>query len=252
MDSTPAEHARRQYAATTANLDARIALHMHSTHTQPWYAWVRDRLPASGDLLEVGAGTGMLWADGASDLRLTLTDSSAAMCARLRAISGARVLRCDATRLPFRPGSFDVVVGNHMLYHLDDPGAGLAEFARVLRPGGRLAVSTNGRDHLRELNALGPAVGRPDLAAALTRSDFTGDSGPARVAEYFSAVTAERYPSDIVVHDPEPILAYQESLPAEPLTEAQRSAVRDLVRARIAEEGCYRIRTQTILISATR
>lgn len=52
-------HAWQQYAATTADLDARIALHQHySTAAMPWPRWVFDRLALSdGDrVLEVGAG----------------------------------------------------------------------------------------------------------------------------------------------------------------------------------------------------
>src|SRR5205823_7431572 len=97
-------------------------------------------------------------------LRRTLTDFSPAMCAQLRTVPGARVVRCDASDLPFCDAGFDTVVANHMLYHLDDPVAALREFARVLRPGGRLAAAVNGADHLDELNAIGVGVGRPDLA----------------------------------------------------------------------------------------
>ncbi|WP_239163194.1 class I SAM-dependent methyltransferase [Paractinoplanes rishiriensis] len=64
---------------------------------------------------------------------LTLTDFSPAMCGRLRSVPDARVVRCDAARLPLGAASFGTVVANHMLYHLDDPDAALAEFARVLR-----------------------------------------------------------------------------------------------------------------------
>lgn len=47
----------------------------------------------------------------------------------------------DAYRLPFADGYFDVVVCSEVLEHLADYPAALAEIARVLRPGGLLAVS---------------------------------------------------------------------------------------------------------------
>ena len=46
----------------------------------------------------------------------------------------------DAMRLPFRAGSLDAVTIAFGLRNLPDPDAGLQEFARVLKPGGRLAV----------------------------------------------------------------------------------------------------------------
>jgi SAM-dependent methyltransferase len=47
----------------------------------------------------------------------------------------------DAERLPFAEGCFDAVVGNFVLNHLPQPERAVSEFARVLAPGGRLALS---------------------------------------------------------------------------------------------------------------
>jgi len=49
--------------------------------------------------------------------------------------------QADAERLPFPDGAFDAVVANLLIPHLPQPEAGAAELARVLRPGGQLAVS---------------------------------------------------------------------------------------------------------------
>jgi ubiquinone/menaquinone biosynthesis C-methylase UbiE len=95
-----------------------MAIHAYSTNAQDWFSWLNEQLPLAGDVLEVGAGTGALWTridHARRGLRMTLTDSSPAMCARLRAIPGAQVLQCDATKLPFANDSFDTVVANHML-----------------------------------------------------------------------------------------------------------------------------------------
>jgi SAM-dependent methyltransferase len=254
MSPTPSAHASSQYVNTIGNLTARIALHAYGTNPQTWFSWLDERLPLSGDVLEVGAGTGILWTNidhVTRGLNLTLTDFSPAMCEQLRAIPGARVQQCDATDLPFPNASFDTVVANHMLYHLDDPGDGLREFARVLRPAGRLAIATNGSDHLHELDAIGTAIGRPDLVAAVTLSDFTAETGPAWVARYFTAVAVERYPCDLNIPTAEPILAYLDSLADQPLTPQQRSTAQDLVQRQIDTHGSYRIRKHTVLITAS-
>jgi SAM-dependent methyltransferase len=253
MTSRPSAHAINQYATTTGNLNARIALHAYGTNPQNWFSWLDERLPLAGDVLEVGAGTGKLWThvDHVSrGLRPTLTDFSPAMCKQLRTIADARVQQCDATDLPFPDASFDTVIANHMLYHLDNPATALREFARVLRPGGRLAIATNGSDHLDELNAIGPAIGRPELALATRQNDFTAETGPTYVARYFTAVTVERYPCDLDIPTAGPILAYLDSMADEPLTPPQRSAAHDLVQAHIAADGSYRIRKHTVLITA--
>jgi len=50
-------------------------------------------------------------------------------------------VRGDALRLPFADGAFDRVVAAEVLEHLPDDGAAMGELARVLRPGGTLAVT---------------------------------------------------------------------------------------------------------------
>ncbi|SBT53392.1 class I SAM-dependent methyltransferase [Micromonospora narathiwatensis] len=255
MSMTPSAQATSQYAATTGNLTARIALHDYGTNPQSWFDWLDERLPLAGDVLEVGAGTGKLWTHVdhlGRGLRLTLADLSPAMCERLRTIPGARVHQCDAADLPFSEASFDTVIANHMLYHLDDPVAALGEFARVLRPGGRLAVAVNGSDHLAELMAIGSAVGRSDLALGFNQTNSTAETVPGWLADHFTGVTVERYPCDLDIPTAEPILAYLASMAEEPLTPEQQSAARDIVQARIDAEGGFRVRKHSVLITATR
>jgi SAM-dependent methyltransferase len=254
VSARPSVHAAGQYLNTTAKLAARIALHEYGTNPQDWLAWLDERLPRDRDVLEVGAGTGRLWTRIARRERsLTLVDFSPAMCARLVAVvPGARVARCDAAALPWRDASFDTVVANHMLYHLDDPAVALREFARVLRPGGRLATATNGRGHLRELPAIANAVGRADLRLSANQSDFSAETGPPRVARHFDQVTVETYPCDLAVPAPEPVLAALDSFGDAPLTPEESSAARRLIEAAIAADGSFRIGKHTVLITATR
>jgi SAM-dependent methyltransferase len=54
---------------------------------------------------------------------------------------GTLLIRGDAYRLPFDDGAFDVVVCSEVLEHLGEVDAALAEIGRVLKSGGRLAVS---------------------------------------------------------------------------------------------------------------
>jgi SAM-dependent methyltransferase len=255
VDGTPSAHAAAQYATTTGNLTARIALHQYGTNPQDWFSWLDEHLPLAGDVVEIGAGTGLLWTridHVGRGLTLTLTDFSPAMCRQLRTVAGARVARADAAALPFCAASFDTAVANHMLYHVDDPDAVLGELVRVLRPGGRLAVAVNGRDHLAELDALGAAIGRPDLAVTSSQNGLSAESAPALVARHFDTVAVERYPGDLVIPVAAPALAYLASRADEPLTPAQRAAAERLIEARISADGAFPVRKHTVLITARR
>jgi 2-polyprenyl-3-methyl-5-hydroxy-6-metoxy-1,4-benzoquinol methylase len=69
------------------------------------------------------------------------------------------VLQAPARVLPFRDESFDVVVSLDYLEHVEDDQAAMNELRRVLKPGGRLLLSTptTGRSFL--LNRIKPLIG---------------------------------------------------------------------------------------------
>jgi ubiquinone/menaquinone biosynthesis C-methylase UbiE len=59
-----------------------------------------------------------------------------------RRYPGLDFRRADAHDLPFDEAAFDAVVGNFLILHLGRPERAVAGFVRVLRPGGRLALTT--------------------------------------------------------------------------------------------------------------
>lgn len=110
----------------------------------PADAWL---VPDSCRVLAIGRGSaaaaGRLHQAGAE---VTLVEKDAtALAAPGRNLAGVSVLVGSADALPLRPASFDVVLITQGL-HLLAPGLALAEFARVLAPGGRLALSYTTRD----------------------------------------------------------------------------------------------------------
>ena len=67
--------------------------------------------------------------------------------------TGNALVCADAQRLPFADGAIDLVHSNLCLQWCEDPGLAIAEFRRVLRPGGVMLFSTFGPDTLKELRA---------------------------------------------------------------------------------------------------
>jgi SAM-dependent methyltransferase len=100
-------------------------------------------------VLDVGCGSGRLAATLAVQEVVCVDSSPAAVAAAGRRGLAAEV--ADAQELPFEDGSFDVVLCNHVLYHVPDQRRALRELRRVLRPGGRFVGIYNGTDHLREV-----------------------------------------------------------------------------------------------------
>lgn len=100
-----------------------------------------------GSILDVGSGAGQIashllrYADPGA--KVTCTDLSQPMLRRARTrlnSSTPEFVAADLARLPFIDGSFDCVTCGYVLEHLPAPEPGLAEMARVLKPGGRLLL----------------------------------------------------------------------------------------------------------------
>ncbi len=104
-------------------------------------------VPAGARVLDVGTGPGLLprlaLERGA---RLAVgVDDSAAMLQRAVALTanapvGMTWTQADGCRLPFAAAAFDAALATNWLFLLPDPASGLAELARVTRPGGVVAI----------------------------------------------------------------------------------------------------------------
>ena len=99
---------------------------------------------ASGNVLEVGAGTGLNlpYYPGTVSM-LTATEPDASMLRRLQRVASpaarqVSVLRAPAEDLPFEDATFDTVVATLVLCGVDDQPRAVREIRRVLKPGGRL------------------------------------------------------------------------------------------------------------------
>jgi ubiquinone/menaquinone biosynthesis C-methylase UbiE len=143
---------------------------------------------ASGQTLEIGAGTGLnhdLYPAAVSEL--TLTEPFAPMASQLREKAAAlavpvTVVEAPAEALPFADDSFDTAVLTLVLCTVPEPARALSEIARVLKPGGRFLFLEHVRSEDERLarwqdrlNAPWRAFGHGcncnrDTAAAIERS----------------------------------------------------------------------------------
>ena len=144
-------------------------------------------------VLDVAAGTGLsaeaaLFAVGPTG-HVTAADVSPAMAEKARERLGearnASVLVEDAQTLSFSDETFDAVVCNLGLMFFPEPARGFSEFHRVLRPGGRAAVSVNTvpeRSYNHQINVILTRY-VPGLAEAVTCTFSLGEAS--RLEELF-------------------------------------------------------------------
>jgi SAM-dependent methyltransferase len=139
--------------------------------------------PGDG-VLDVACGPGNFTRDlgrvvGSRGIAIGL-DASASMLARAVADTdpvrhpAVGYVRGDAEHLPFRDESFDAVNCFAALYLMGDPFAAIAELARVLTPGGRVAIFTSCRTRSAPLRTVDGILGGLAAIRMFERDEITG------------------------------------------------------------------------------
>jgi demethylmenaquinone methyltransferase / 2-methoxy-6-polyprenyl-1,4-benzoquinol methylase len=138
----PSVDARKLFAPLGPSYD-RVGAALSFGQDPLWRRFLVARLPRDGGhVLDVATGTGLV----AAELlrrghRVTGVDQSAEMLRRARQRFGDRVelVEASAEAMPFADATFDHLTVTYLLRYVDDPGATLAELARVTRTGGVVA-----------------------------------------------------------------------------------------------------------------
>jgi ubiquinone/menaquinone biosynthesis C-methylase UbiE len=229
----------------------RVSFHARFATNPHFLEWLFEReLPDSGArILDAGCGPGLLWRRNLERIdpawQLTLSDLSPGMLDTARAALGTRAeyVAADLQELPFDDASFDVVVANHMLYHVPDRPKAFDEVRRVLAPGGDFHAATNGRGFMQELIAV---VG-PRWGIERHIEEFGLETGPPQLEQFFADIRVERFQNELVVTEVEPMIAYIQS--SQRVAESDLDGVRGELEAAIARDGEFRISSRAGLVS---
>jgi demethylmenaquinone methyltransferase / 2-methoxy-6-polyprenyl-1,4-benzoquinol methylase len=150
MISERRRHARALFAPLGPTYD-RVGAVLSFGQDPRWRRFLVSRLPLDGgEVLDVATGTGLVAkALVARGFRVTGLDQSPEMLALARERFGDRVelVEASADALPFADRSFDHLTFTYLLRYVDDPAAILRELARVVRPGGTVAMLEFGLPH---------------------------------------------------------------------------------------------------------
>lgn len=175
-------------------------------------------------ILELGCGDASLWNKNfnhiPSNWEITLTDFSDGMLKDAKKNLGEKRSRfnfkiVNAENIPFEEESFNVVIANHMLYHVPNINKVLKEINRVLKSDGVLFASTVGKNHMKEIREI---ISTFDIYSLTSESwestdSFQLENGLKIVSEYFNMVELKRYKDNLKVTDPVYILDYIFSMP---------------------------------------
>ncbi len=141
---------RTYYDAMAAGYERERHRGYHAFLDEAEVACVAD-LVRGAEVLEVGCGTGLILKRLEPLARRVVgVDLSGEMLGRAR-VRVPTVAQASALSLPFADGSFDVAVSFKVLAHIPEVRAAVAEMARVVRPGGHLALEFYNRCSLRAL-----------------------------------------------------------------------------------------------------
>jgi SAM-dependent methyltransferase len=223
----------QQVYATEATLTVRQRTHeMYSVPKVNFAEWVLDRIPWRGDerVLDIGAGPGTYFealAPRISRGQLVAGDLSLGMIRRAaKHPQAGHLLNADVQRLPFPAETFDVVLANHMLYHVPDLDLGIEEIQRVLKPTGCLIAATNSQYNMPEFEQLirrsYHLLGAVDADSEVMRPTayhFQLEDGAAKLARQFYAVARYDLPGAFIFPSAQPAIDYINS--TRPLREPQ-------------------------------
>ena len=191
---------------------------------------------------------GFLWNNNAGRIpahwRVTLSDFSPGMVGAARqSLSSLDAsfdfVVFDIQAIPYVDSEFDVVIANHMLYHVPDRGKAFSEIRRILKPGGFLHAAANGKDDKRNISELGRRVNRNAFPDKEESSDcFNLESGAKELEAWFSDVNVQKYEDALCITESAPLVAYFESFKR--LSNRELREFRKIADREIAQKGAIR------------
>jgi SAM-dependent methyltransferase len=241
------QYLEKQYK-DSSNLDARIDLHRRfSTNKSGWFRWVFDHfdLPPCCRILELGSGTGLLWLQNLARIpagwEIHLSDFSAGMLEQTRQnLEKQRPFQfkvIDAQSISFENEYFDAVIANHMLYHVPDRAAALAEIQRVLKPGGHFYAATNGDRHLIEIAELIVKFDAKLDYWGKVGCSFRIENGMEQLSPWFTGIKLYRYEDALDVTEVAPLMDYILSGWAQNIVAERRGLFKEFLSKEIEIKG---------------
>ncbi|MDP4090617.1 MAG: class I SAM-dependent methyltransferase [Bacillota bacterium] len=215
------ENVKDQYK-DDSNLSIRTRLHeKHSTNKQGFFPWLFEKYEFSKGyrILELGCGNGAQWENRIQllppDCILVLSDFSEGMVKivweKYTGLKNVLAAKVDIQNIPFPDGCFDVVIANHMLYHVPDLPRALSEVKRILKSGGKFYSATNGNGGMRPFLRNAFKKVNPELDFFTRDFSFNLQNGQKMLNQYFDEVQRCDYEDSLSVTETQDLVDWLKS-----------------------------------------
>jgi len=215
------ENVQQQYS-DEKNLSARINLHAkHSTNKQGFSNWLWEQYNffENCKILELGCGNGEQWETKINllpdDCKIILSDFSEGMINAVKEKYDDYELfsfqQIDIQDIPFANDTFDIVIANHMLYHVPELPKALSEVKRVLKVDGRFYSSTISNNGMQPF--LHETFKRfyPDTTEFTNNFSFNLENGFELLSEYFHSVKRIDYEDSLAITETQDLIDWIKS-----------------------------------------
>jgi ubiquinone/menaquinone biosynthesis C-methylase UbiE len=209
-----------QYSSSK-KYEARICLsRKFKTNPKSKYEWIFDHFPKQENLnvLELGCGTGLFWLANRNNIvkswTITLSDYSDGMLETTRdSLSrldyNFKYEILNAENIQYSDDTFDIVLANNMLYHIQDRDNAIKNINRILKNDGIFIASTMGKNDLFELhNHLYTFLESKNNRFKFKEFAFSLDNGMEQLAKHFKDIVMEKYENKLIINEADAIVNY--------------------------------------------
>lgn len=212
----------KQQFSNDKNLAMRIDFYKKYTTNKYRFAdWLFDKynFKENISILELGCGNGNHWEGKLKKLpkgcKLILSDFSDGMLdlVKEKYSSNKNVSfdKIDIQSIPYDDNSFDMIIANHMLFHVPDLNKALLEVKRVLKKGGYFYSATDGNGGMRPF--LHEAIKQfdPESEAFTEKLPFNLQNGGEILSKYFENVQRFDYENTLAITDTQDLIDWLKS-----------------------------------------